>query len=533
MMGGSWAIVPIKDFASAKSRLAGILTGECRAAVARMMARDVLRALVRAPSIDRVIVMGQGVEQEQLAQEFGCDFAIDEHGAGLNGNLQRIATRLAARGVESLLMVPGDLPAIQAEDIERVLIDRATDVTICRARRDGGTNALLVSPPDCVEFQFGVDSASRHEEAASATGLAVRIVDDDAFSRDIDTPDDVQALLAQSPACETVDYLRRVGVGLTADDGLQRQSPGKDELTELGERSDLPDLMQSAAAIRDEGFDDVVTYSPKVFIPLTELCRDVCHYCTYAKTPRRVEQAYMTPAQVLDVARAGRDAGCREALFTLGDKPELRYRAAREALERLGYSSTLDYVAAMAELVRRETGLLPHINMGVLSPDDYDRLRPLAPSMGLMLESSSQRLCERGGAHYGSPDKDPDVRLQSICAAGEARVPLTSGILIGIGESREERVESLLQLRSLHERYGHIQEIIIQNFVAKPGTKMADAPAVTREELLWTIAIARHAFGARMSLQAPPNLNADDTHELIAAGINDWGGVSPVTPDYV
>ncbi|MFW2403365.1 MAG: 5-amino-6-(D-ribitylamino)uracil--L-tyrosine 4-hydroxyphenyl transferase CofH [Gammaproteobacteria bacterium] len=314
---------------------------------------------------------------------------------------------------------------------------------------------------------------------------------------------------------------------------MSRQLPSGNELIELSDRFDLAALMESAAAIRDRGFDDVVTYSPKVFIPLTELCRDVCHYCTYAKTPRRVQQAYMTPEQVLDVARAGRDAGCREALFTLGDKPELRYRAAREALEQLGYASTLDYVAAMAERVRRETGLLPHINMGILSSADYDRLRSLAPSMGLMLESSSPRLSERGGPHFGSPDKHPEVRLRSIRDAGEARVPFTTGILIGIGESREERIDSLLQLRSLHERYGHIQEIIIQNFVPKPGTKMADAPAVSREELLWTIAIARHAFGPHMSLQAPPNLNADDTDELISAGINDWGGVSPVTPDYV
>ena len=292
-------------------------------------------------------------------------------------------------------------------------------------------------------------------------------------------------------------------------------------------------LVQSSAALRDEGSGNLITYSPKVFIPLTELCRDVCHYCTFAKTPKRLPQAYLSPQQVLDIARAGRDAGCREALFTLGDKPELRYRAARDELRRMGFATTLQYLRTMAELVLRETGLLAHLNPGIMSVDDYRQLRAVAPSMGLMLESSSPRLCEPGGPHYGSPDKLPEVRLEAIRAAGEARVPLTTGILIGIGETRAERIESLVELRLLHERYGHIQEIIVQNFVPKPGTKMAHHPAPSREELLWTVAMTRHAFGPKMSVQVPPNLNARDPGELIAAGINDWGGVSPVTPDHV
>ena len=276
--------------------------------------------------------------------------------------------------------------------------------------------------------------------------------------------------------------------------------------------------MSSAAALRDRGFGDVVTYSPKVFIPLTELCRDVCHYCTYAKTPRRVAAPFLSPERVLEIARAGREAGCREALFTLGDKPELRYRAARDALERMGYATTLDYLAAMAELVRRETGLLPHLNAGIMTPADYRRLRTVAPSMGLMLESASPRLAERGGPHFGSPDKRPEVRIESIRAAGDAAVPFTTGILIGIGETRAERIDSLLAIRRLHEQHGHIQEIIVQNFVPKPGTKMADAPAPDREELLWTIAIARAVFGPHMSIQAPPNLNAEQPEQLILAG---------------
>jgi len=297
--------------------------------------------------------------------------------------------------------------------------------------------------------------------------------------------------------------------------------------------SPLPDLLAGAAALRDEGHSRLVTWSRKVFIPLTELCRDVCHYCTYAKTPRRLATAYLAPDQVLAIARAGQAAGCHEALFTLGDKPERRYQVAREALATLGYATTVDYLAAMAERVRKETGLLPHLNPGVLDRADYERLRAVAPSMGIMLESASPRLFARGGPHFGSPDKDPAVRLASIRAAGEARVPLTTGLLIGIGETRDERLSSLLLLRDLHREFGHLQELIIQNFVPKPGTAMADVPAPPFEELLWTIAMARHLFGPAMSIQAPPNLNAGRLGELIGAGLNDWGGVSPVTPDHV
>ncbi len=295
----------------------------------------------------------------------------------------------------------------------------------------------------------------------------------------------------------------------------------------------LPDLTESAAALRDRGKGNVVSYSRKAFIPLTMLCRDVCHYCTFAKTPRHVEGIYLRPDQVLAIARAAQAKGCREALFTLGDKPELRYRAAREALRELGCESTLHYLATVAELVLKETGLLPHLNPGILTLEEYRNLRAVAPSMGLMLESSSPRLCQPGGPHFGSPDKDPARRLVSIEDAGRARVPLTSGILIGIGETREERIESLMAIRALHERHGHIQEIIIQNFVPKPGTLMAHAQAPASEELTWTVAVARHLFGPEANIQVPPNLNPTTLPELIQSGINDWGGVSPVTPDHV
>jgi FO synthase len=298
-------------------------------------------------------------------------------------------------------------------------------------------------------------------------------------------------------------------------------------------RRSLDDLCAEARALRDEWPGRVVTYSPKVFIPLTKLCRDVCHYCTFARPPRRGERAYMTIEEVLGVARAGAAAGCREALFTLGDKPELRYRVAREELASLGCTTTLEYVGRAAEAVLEETGLLPHLNPGVMVLDDLVELRRVSASMGLMLETTSLRLAERGGPHFGSPDKAPRARLETIAAAGEVRVPFTTGILIGIGETRAERLEALLAIRDLAEQHGHVQEVIVQNFRAKPGTRMAAAPEPSLEELLWTIAIARIVLGARVHVQAPPNLSYDEFPRLLDAGIDDWGGVSPVTIDHV
>ncbi len=294
-----------------------------------------------------------------------------------------------------------------------------------------------------------------------------------------------------------------------------------------------PELLPLAAQMRDEGFGALVTYSRKLFIPLTHLCRDVCHYCTFAKTPKRIEQAYLSEEQVLESARAAAAVGCKEALFTLGERPELRYRAAREALAELGFDSTLAYVAHVAKRVFEETGVLPHINAGCMSDEEMAMLRPVSASMGIMLESASERLCEKGMPHYGSPDKVPAERLATLRRAGEQGVPFTSGILIGIGETRLERIDSLLALRDSHDRYGQLQEVIIQNFRAKPDTKMAQAPEPDLDELLWTIAMARLIFGAQMSVQAPPNLSPGVLEQLVAAGINDWGGVSPVTPDFV
>ncbi|MEX0695418.1 MAG: 5-amino-6-(D-ribitylamino)uracil--L-tyrosine 4-hydroxyphenyl transferase CofH [Rhodospirillales bacterium] len=293
------------------------------------------------------------------------------------------------------------------------------------------------------------------------------------------------------------------------------------------------DLFSSATALRDRGCGRTISYSRKVFVPLTRLCRDVCHYCTYAQPPKKGVPVYLSPEDVLSIAQAGAVAGCKEALFTLGDKPELRYRAAREALAKLGYDSTIDYLRAMVELVHAETGLLAHVNPGVMTAGDIAKLRPVSASMGMMLESASSRLQEKGGCHFGSPDKAPALRLEVIAEAGRQNVPFTTGILIGIGETRQERIESLQAIRDLHDQYGHIQEIIIQNFRAKSGTRMANAPEPNVDDLRWTIAIARVMFGEDMNIQAPPNLTPDAAGQLIGAGLNDWGGISPVTPDYV
>jgi FO synthase len=293
------------------------------------------------------------------------------------------------------------------------------------------------------------------------------------------------------------------------------------------------DLEELCADARSRRRSPLVTYSPKVFVPLTKLCRDVCHYCTFAQPPRRGERAFMSIDEVLDVARAGAAAACREALFTLGDKPELRYRAAREELAVLGCATTVEYLERAAGAVLEETGLLPHLNPGVLTRDDLVRLRRVSASMGLMLETSSARLSERGGPHFGSPDKLPARRRETIELAGELGIPFTTGILVGIGETREERVESLLAIAESHRRHGHIQEVIVQNFRAKPGTRMVDAPEPSLEDHLWSIAAARLLLPDEVHVQAPPNLAFDEFPRLLDAGIDDWGGVSPVTIDHV
>ena len=303
----------------------------------------------------------------------------------------------------------------------------------------------------------------------------------------------------------------------------------------LGARgTDLDRLVGIAGRLRDLGHGDVVTYSRKVFVPLTMLCRDHCHYCTFAKPPARLESPFLTPDEAVSIADRGREMGCKEALFTLGDRPEDRYPEAREWLEARGFASTLDYVRAVAIRVIEETGLLPHLNPGVMSYEEMARLKQVAPSMGLMLESASDRLALRGMPHFNSPDKVPAVRLRTIADAGRLAIPFTTGILVGIGETARERAASLLAIRDVHRRYRHVQEVIVQNFRAKARTAMHAAPEPTTDEFVAAVATARVVLGPRMHVQAPPNLSdAQERLRLLDAGIDDWGGVSPLTPDHV
>ncbi len=303
---------------------------------------------------------------------------------------------------------------------------------------------------------------------------------------------------------------------------------------------DLAALCHAAARVRDAGLaaagrPGIVTYSPKVFIPLTRLCRDRCHYCTFVTVPGKLEASYLSPDEVLAIATQGAALGCKEALFTLGDRPEERWPEAREWLASRGYESTLDYVRAMAIMVLEETGLLPHLNPGVMTWSELNRLKPVAPSMGMMLETTSRRLFEtRGLAHFGSPDKDPAIRLRVLEDAGRLSVPFTTGLLVGIGETRAERADSIFALRRMAQQFGHVQEVIVQNFRAKPDTAMRSAADLPLDSHLAAIAVSRLVLGPRMRIQAPPNLvSLEECHALLGAGVDDWGGVSPLTPDHV
>ena len=296
---------------------------------------------------------------------------------------------------------------------------------------------------------------------------------------------------------------------------------------------DLLTLMQRALDMRETHWGRTVTYSRKVFIPLTNLCRDKCAYCTFARALGDPLARTLTPDEVLTIARAGERAGCKEALFSLGERPELVHAVAREQLARLGYETTVDYLAAMAQLVFEETSLLPHPNPGALFEEEWRKLRPWAGSMGMMLENVSPRLMERGQAHFGCPDKAPERRLAALEAAGRLRIPFTTGILIGIGETPEERVDSLFAIAELHRRYGHIQEVIIQNFRRKPDIRFRAKDEPSALEMARTIAVARLILPPEISLQAPPNLTPDAYSLYLLAGINDWGGISPVTKDHI
>jgi FO synthase len=315
--------------------------------------------------------------------------------------------------------------------------------------------------------------------------------------------------------------------------GLEDQGISREDALLLLQVAPLAELLDAAAAVRDRFKGRSVSYSRKVFIPLTHLCRDYCGYCTFRSDPQAGVQPYMTPDEVLAVAEAGRRAGCKEALFSLGDQPEVVFPEARSFLKTLGFDRTLEYLAAMSELVLEKTGLLPHSNPGLMGAEDLRRLRETNVSVGLMLESASPRLGRPGGAHWKAPDKVPSRRLRTIETAGQLSMAFTTGILIGIGETSEERVDALLAIRSAHEKHGHVQEVIVQPFRVKPDIRMAQAPEPSNEDLQRTIAVARLILGGKMNIQSPPNLLSEDYPDLLQAGINDWGGVSPVTKDFI
>jgi len=332
--------------------------------------------------------------------------------------------------------------------------------------------------------------------------------------------------------------LQRSTVGVVAttatiDQMLGGQLLGRDVALDLALHAPLEELLSAASALRARGKGSTVTYSKKVFIPLTTLCRDYCGYCTFRKDPGEPGAHFMTPDEVLALAEQGRRAGCKEALFSLGDQPERIFPEAREFLRQQGFARTLDYLAAMCELVLERTGLLPHANPGVMDREALERLKNSNASVGLMLETVSARLMRGDLPHAKAPDKVPALRLRTIEEAGKLSLAFTTGILIGIGETMEERVDSLFAIRGLQEKYGHIQEVIVQNFRAKPEIPMANHPEPSLEDMLRTIAIARLVLGPQMNIQAPPNLSYADFPRLLDAGINDWGGISPVTRDFI
>lgn len=494
------AVVPVRTLGGGKSRLAAVMSAARRAALVQSMLERVLRALQSSVRIARVLVV---TPDDHLALPRGVE-VLRDHGTGLNAAVELALRELSGRH-SAMLVVAADAPQVTAKDIDELVDQVCTlDVAVVPDRRGEGTNALWCRLPTQLLPQYGADSAAAHLEAAARLGLRAQRIVVPGLSHDVDVPDDLN------------------GEPMPVDQALM-----------LADDPDSSALLRRAADLAIEGFGLRVGYSRKVFIPLTQLCRDVCHYCTFAAPPRRGQRAYLSVEEVLEIADRGRAAGCDEALFTLGDKPERRYAAAREELQRLGFASTLHYLAHCAERVFAETGLLPHLNPGVMTREELAMLRPVSASMGIMLESSSPRLAQKGGPHHRSPDKDPSVRLETLRLAGELAIPFTTGLLIGIGETRRERIETLLAIRALHQQYGHIQEVIVQNFRAKPGTRMAQHAEPSLAELQWTIAVARRIFGASMSIQAPPNLSAGALADLVDAGINDWGGVSPVTPDHV
>ena len=515
-----WAVVPVKALSSSKQRLSPAL-GPRREGLARALLAQTLFALSGSRRVTGILVVTSDPEVADEARLAGAEVHQEE--ADLNAASARGLAEVRARGADVCMITHADLPLLSPGGVDALIcgyleqrrVEGDSVIGLVRCDKGTGTNVVLLDPKLPFTPAFGPGSFAAHHLAAGSQARELRC-EEAAF--DLDTVPDLERLATRAVPARLRPF-------------VASQQPEADPMSLI----DLPldTLVARASHLRDEGHGSLVSYSRKVFLPLTHLCRDTCHYCTFAKTPRRVSHPFMSVDDAVATAAAGAKLGCKEALFTLGEKPEMRYNIAGAWLAEAGFETTLHYVAHVAATVRDKTGLLPHINAGCMTADEMAMLRPVSASMGLMLESASERLSAKGGPHYGSPDKLPAVRLATIAEAGRQRVPFTTGILIGIGETRAERIDSLLAIRALHERYGHIQEVIIQNFLPKAGTRMAKASAPTADELAWTVSVARILFGPYMNIQAPPNLNPGVLGRLVEAGVNDWGGVSPLTPDYV
>jgi FO synthase len=539
-----WTVLPLKSLRPVKSRLAQVLSPVQREDLMKAMLSDVLRALADCLEIDGVLLVSKDPGIEHLAAEFSAEVLVLDEDEDLNDAVQAATDHLCEKGIKQALILHGDIPLLRAGSLYQLIAASwQTDLALLPCHQGQGTNAIITSLPASIPFLYGKDSFRRHSQAACEVGLDSHAVEIPEIALDIDSVEDLSTLCEyyrnnpHRQDSHTCHFIKAMGLlhdpGKILDLAMSGNLPDADHAPALALFDDTQSMVATAAVLRDRMHGNLISYTRKVFIPLTHLCRDVCHYCTFVKVPKKAGKPFMSVEDVLQVARRGAEMGCQEALLTLGEKPELHYGVAREALADMGFKTTLEYVAHVAQAIFEETGLLPHVNAGCMDADEIAMLRQYSPSMGIMLESSADRLCNKGMPHHGSLDKIPARRLDTIALAGAAKVPFTSGILIGIGETRLERVESLLALRDLHQEYGHIQEVIIQNFRAKADTLMAGAPEPDQQDLCWTIALARIIFGADMNIQAPPNLVPESLQTIIEAGINDLGGISPLTPDYV
>jgi FO synthase len=527
-----WAVMPVKRLIVGKRRLASVLADQ-REEFARTLAGRTIQTVIDSQQFRGILVVTPDPLVALDAKARGA-VVLDDGGGSLNAACVLGSRAAVERGAEVCVLIPADLALLTPSGLARLVGDYRDLTTrhgrdavgLIRCKEGSGTNMVFFGRQQPFSPEFGPDSFTAHLRGAAQP---VYELSSEEAAFDVDTAEDFRLLSERQATLPANDPIARFLTSLENPAVPFRPQHAAQFLID----APVTELTAAARVLRDRQHGSLVTYSRKVFIPLTQLCRDVCHYCTFAKAPKEVAAAYLSVDEVLAVAEQGAKLECKEALFTLGEKPEMRHRAAREWLAAHGFSTTLEYLAHAAAAVRDRSGLLPHINAGCMSAAEMATLRPVSASMGLMLESAAERLCEKGGPHYGSPDKHPSVRLATIAEAGRQKIPFTTGILIGIGETRAERIDALLAIRELHDRYGHIQEIIIQNFVPKPHTAMTKCAAPSAEELIWTIAVARILFGQSMSIQAPPNLSPVALPALIDAGINDWGGVSPLTRDFV